>query len=47
MFLKEPYRIKDIDRMIDLFDMNSIRNTFENIYKYWTDNNCEESDQGN
>ncbi|MEI0494240.1 DUF4132 domain-containing protein [Brachyspira intermedia] len=43
MFLKEPYRIKDIDRMMDLFDMNSIRSTFENVYKYWTDNNCEES----
>ncbi|AUJ50930.1 DUF4132 domain-containing protein [Brachyspira hyodysenteriae] len=42
MLLKEPYRIKDIDRMIDLFDMDSVRNTFENIYKYWTDNNCDE-----
>ncbi|WP_300716181.1 DUF4132 domain-containing protein [uncultured Brachyspira sp.] len=43
MLLEEPYRIKDIDKMIDLFDMNSLRDAFENIYKYWTDNNCDES----
>ncbi|WP_300370058.1 DUF4132 domain-containing protein [Brachyspira sp.] len=43
MLLKEPYRIKDIDKMIDLFDMNSVRDTFEKVYKYWTDNDCDES----
>ena len=43
MLLEEPYRIKDIDKMIDLFDMNSLRETFEKIYKYWTDNNCDET----
>ena len=43
MLLEEPYRIKDVDKMIDLFDMTSLRNTFENVYKCWTDNNCDES----
>ncbi|WP_297277827.1 DUF4132 domain-containing protein [uncultured Brachyspira sp.] len=42
MFLKEPYRIKDADSMIAIFDINSVRNTFENIYRYWIDNGSKE-----
>ncbi|ASJ22437.1 MolR family transcriptional regulator [Brachyspira hampsonii] len=43
MLLDEPYRIKDIDRIIDLFDMYSLRSAFEKIYKYWSDNGCDEN----
>lgn len=42
MFLEEPYRIKDADSMIAIFDINSVRNTFENIYRYWIDNGSKE-----
>ncbi|WP_295159748.1 DUF4132 domain-containing protein [uncultured Brachyspira sp.] len=43
MLLEEPLRIKDIDKMIDLFDIDSVRNTFEKIYKYWSDDDCDEN----
>ncbi|MBW5409233.1 DUF4132 domain-containing protein, partial [Brachyspira hampsonii] len=33
----------DIDRIIDLFDMYSLRSAFEKIYKYWSDNGCDEN----
>lgn len=42
MLLDEPYRIKDIDKIVDLFDMNSLRETLENVYKYWIDNGNDE-----
>ena len=42
MLLEEPYRIKDVDSMISLFNIDSVRNTFENIYRYWTDNGSKE-----
>ena len=42
MLLDEPCRIKDIDKIVDLFDMNSLRETLENVYKYWIDNGNDE-----
>ena len=43
MLLEEPYRIKDADKIVDLFDMNSFREALEKIYKYWVDNGADES----
>lgn len=43
MLLEEPYRIKDIDKIVDLFDMPSFRATLENVYRYWIDNGADEN----
>ena len=45
MLLKEPYRIKDADSMIALFNIDSVRNTFENIYRYWIDSGSKEENK--